>query len=75
MADIEMIEADRTPEQSTLGFGVLQFIKTAQSQHGLRHNDYKRYRYVLDLSCTQVLMIHVHLDCKVVENPCPMTYL
>lgn len=38
--DVEMKDAD--PE--VLGFGVLQFIKTAQSQHGLRHSDYARYR-------------------------------
>lgn len=44
MADTEMEEVDQTPDQPDLGFGVLQFIKTAQSQHGLRHNDYKRYR-------------------------------
>ena len=45
MADMEMEEADQSPDQPILGFGVLQFIKTAQSQHGLRHNDFKRYRY------------------------------
>ena len=40
--DVEMKDAD--PDVEVLGFGVLQFIKTAQSQHGLRHNDFTRYR-------------------------------
>ena len=44
MADTEMEDADQVEELPLLGFGVLQFIKTTQSQHGLRHNDYKRYR-------------------------------
>ena len=44
MSDIDMEDADKVPERPLLEFGVLQFIKTAQSQHGLRHNDFKRYR-------------------------------
>lgn len=62
MADTEMDEADQTPEQAILGFGVLHFIKTAQSQHGLRHSDYKRYRsesmaiFHLDISCFQIFI-------------------
>ena len=50
MADTDMEEADQTSDQPKLGFGVLQFIKTAQSQHGLRHSDFKRYRFVASLS-------------------------
>lgn len=57
MADTEMDEADQTPEQAILGFGVLQFIRTAQSQHGLRHSDYKRYR------SEPMAILHLILSC------------
>lgn len=48
MGDVEMKDADLDEDYPNLGFGVLQFIKTAQSQHGLRHNDFARYRCVFD---------------------------
>ncbi|GAQ88918.1 hypothetical protein KFL_004690100 [Klebsormidium nitens] len=51
MASAEAMEVD---EQSTdnaeekslppISFGILQLIKVAQKQHGLRHKDYQRYR-------------------------------
>lgn len=44
MSDTEMEDLENGSELPALEFGVLQFIKTAQSQHGLRHNDFKRYR-------------------------------
>lgn len=37
-------EAPAAPELPLLSLDILQAIRTAQSQHGLRHGDYGRYR-------------------------------
>ena len=34
------------PERLSLCITVLQIIKEAQQQHGLRHGDFQRYRYI-----------------------------
>ena len=43
-----VMEADGEDLQSNplLALNILQTLKTAQAQHGLRHNDYTRYRHV-----------------------------
>ena len=45
MADVDMTDA-ATEEEALLPvvLNVLQYVKVAQSQHGLRHSDYVRYR-------------------------------
>ena len=42
--------AEETPVLPPLSLNVLQVIKTAQAQHGLRHSDYTRYRHVEQIS-------------------------
>ena len=36
--------AEPKPELPLLSVDILQTIRTAQAQHGLRHGDYGRYR-------------------------------
>ena len=43
------VDAQEAPVLPLLSLNVLQAIKTAQAQHGLRHNDYTRYRHVEQL--------------------------
>lgn len=45
----------------TLCMLVLPLIKEAQSQHGLRHGDYQRYRCVcfLTMLCTYIVSAHM----------------
>ena len=38
--------SEEAPVLPLLSLNVLQIIKTAQAQHGLRHSDYTRYRHV-----------------------------
>jgi len=60
MGDVEMKDADLDEDIPILGFGVLQFIKTAQSQHGLRHNEFARYRYFVNFcGLTEVRYVKV----------------
>lgn len=33
----------------TVSLDIFQSVRQNQAQHGLRHNDYKRYRHVTDL--------------------------
>lgn len=44
--EAEHQEQPKTPVSISLD--LFQSVRQAQSQHGLRHNDYKRYRYVPD---------------------------
>lgn len=45
MEDTEMKEATEEGEAvASIALDVFQFVKIAQSQHGLKHNDYARYR-------------------------------
>jgi len=39
-----------TEHEMLLQIAVLRLVKDAQLQHGLRHDDYQRYRYVVDTS-------------------------
>jgi hypothetical protein len=38
------------PELPLLSMDILQTIRTAQAQHGLRHGDYGRYRYAAPIA-------------------------
>jgi nitrate reductase assembly molybdenum cofactor insertion protein NarJ len=40
------VDGEELPPKLQLSLNVLQTIKTAQAQHGLRHSDYTRYRHV-----------------------------
>ena len=37
---------------AALPFSLLSTIKTAQAEHGLRHSDYLRYRYLYTRCCS-----------------------
>ena len=50
--DASMEPAKETYPMSVLTLSLMQVIKTAQAQHGLRHGDYTRYR------CVWVTMLH-----------------
>ena len=69
MGDAEMVDmADETEakveqEMQPISLDVFQFVKTSQSQHGLKHNDYSRYRPVLT-SCLSLL----GMPCQ--DSPC-----
>ena len=57
------IETDGEDLQASpvLTLNILQTLKTAQAQHGLRHNDYTRYRHVKaqsDRSVEDLMMGH-----------------
>eukprot|EP00249_Psilotum_nudum_P017730 c26463_g1_i1 orf=110-1942(+) len=43
-ADAMDMDTDVAPKSLRFSFNLLQLIKAAQSQHGLRHGDYTRYR-------------------------------
>ena len=45
-ADAPMEPANDPLPLSVVTLPLMQVIKTAQAQHGLRHGDYTRYRYV-----------------------------
>uniref|UniRef100_A0A8C9Z1P4 Signal recognition particle subunit SRP68 n=1 Tax=Sander lucioperca TaxID=283035 RepID=A0A8C9Z1P4_SANLU len=48
--DAKLSSLDENKENSPdggLGLEILQIIKESQQQHGLRHGDYQRYRYLL----------------------------
>uniref|UniRef100_A0A8C3B2K8 Signal recognition particle subunit SRP68 n=1 Tax=Cyclopterus lumpus TaxID=8103 RepID=A0A8C3B2K8_CYCLU len=48
--DAKVSSADENKNNSSdggLGLEILQIIKESQQQHGLRHGDYQRYRYLL----------------------------
>ena len=52
MAEMDVDQAEATEIESrralpTLSMPVLQIVRTAQAQHGLRHNDHARYRQVM----------------------------
>lgn len=40
------VDGEGSPPNLQLSLNVLQYLKTAQAQHGLRHSDYARYRHV-----------------------------
>ena len=40
------VDEGELPHNLQLSLNVLQTLKTAQAQHGLRHSDYTRYRHV-----------------------------
>lgn len=50
---------DAAPDQPRplVSLDILQYVKQAQAQHGLRHSDYKRYRYSspLRLACSSAI--------------------
>ena len=39
-------EPQEPRQQLIVSLDVFQCIRQAQAQHGLRHSDYKRYRYI-----------------------------
>lgn len=49
--------APAAPELPLLSLDVLQTIRTAQAQHGLRHGDYGRYRWGLRRTCNRCHLI------------------
>ena len=53
------IEQQEPSPQIVLSLDVFQSIRQAQAQHGLRHSDFKRYRYLPD-SCGQKLRTKVN---------------
>jgi len=48
---------------------VLRLVKDAQLQHGLRHDDYQRYRYVIDTrKVKNFVMLYNTLNITVVRK-------
>lgn len=49
--DIEHPTEENDVVAKNISFYIFLTIRTAQLQHGLRHRDYERYRYSIDLAC------------------------
>ena len=45
--EVDTVNVEELPVLPLLSLNVLQAIKTAQAQHGLRHSDFTRYRHVV----------------------------